>query len=84
MINRGLRGFKAYNMKGIPSPIYKEGVWMLLEGECEGLLKKGKWLEAWLKLDHGGQVWLLDESVCTLDNFALVLSIDLEQTRAKR
>ena len=56
-LSRSLRGFQAWKRKGTPSPIYREGMWMVLEVECEGMLRKGKWLEAWLKLDHGGQVW---------------------------
>lgn len=72
--NRGLRGFQACKMKGTPPPIYREGVWMVLEGEYEGLLRKGEWLEAWLRLDHGEQMWLLAEPVCTSDHLPWFLA----------
>ena len=68
-------------MKGTPSPVYREGVWMVWREEIGGLLQNGEWLEACSRLDLGRQVWLLSDLACNSDHFSWVLGIDLEKTK---
>lgn len=45
-------------MKGEPSPIYKERVWMVWRERNEVLLQIGRWLKAWLWWIVGDTKWL--------------------------
>lgn len=67
--------FSAWFFSGIPSPIYREGVWMVWGGICGGFIRTGMGVGTWLTLTRGTQKWIPSVVVCITGKFFLLPSI---------
>lgn len=84
MFRMCLGPFSELSSSGTASPIYREGAWMVLEGDWSVLLQIGMWVEACLVLTWGTLKRIPSVLVCTVGKLVLIPSMDLEQPRAMR